>query len=157
MYIFLLRHGDALQQGYDYVNRPLSTHGEEQAGLAASFLEKMSISIDAIFNSFPLRAKQTANIVNHKLHIRNFNETEYLIPGTDHRQLFNELNKLSCNAVLLVGHEPYLSTLISLLISGLRKSQVILNKGSLAFIEGHIPIQLGSGLLRWLLSPECMK
>ena len=51
MQIFLLRHGDALQQGYDDVSRKLSTHGEEQSGLAASFFEKMSVSVDVIFSS----------------------------------------------------------------------------------------------------------
>ena len=156
MQIYLLRHGEALQRGFDDTSRPLSDRGEEEIRRAAKMLVEQKASINAILTSPLLRAQQTAAIMNQTLMSKELITTEYLVPVTDQRQIIDELNRRSLPAVLLVGHEPHLSGLVSLLISGSRASNIEMGKGSLALIESPIPIKPGSGTLRWLLSSECM-
>jgi len=157
MYLYFLRHGDALTQGYDDASRPLSPLGEEEVKLATLTLKKLGVSLDAVLSSSLLRAKQTAEIVLRELGIKKFIITEYLVPGTDSRQLISELNELGKNSTLLVGHEPYLSSFISLLIGGSQATQIAMKKAGIACVESPVPIKSGNSVLRWLLSPEQMK
>ncbi|MBI4547177.1 MAG: phosphohistidine phosphatase SixA [Ignavibacteriae bacterium] len=157
MHLYLVRHGDALTQGYDDPARPLSSLGEEQAKLAALTLKVFGVALDAILSSPLLRAKQTASIVKEELKVVDVIITEYLVPSADHRQIINQLNELGKNSVLLVGHEPHLSSFISMLITGTRTAELEMKKGGIAFIETLSPIQIGKCVLRWLLGPEQMK
>ena len=137
--------------------RPLSSLGKEQAKLAAHTLKMFGVVLNTIISSPLLRAKQTASIVKEELHVNEFMITEYLIPGADHRQIISQLNTLGKNSVLLVGHEPHLSRLISVLISGSQTSEVEMKKGGIALVESLSPIEPGKCVLHWLLGPQQMK
>jgi len=156
MQIYLLRHGNALEQDFDDISRPLSDRGKEEIKCAAKILVEQKARINSIFTSPLLRAQQTTAIVNQALMIKELVTTEYLVPGTDQRQIIDELNRKSLSGVLLVGHEPHLNSFISLLISGSRGVNITIGKGSLALIDSPAPIKPGSGILRWLISPEFM-
>ena len=133
MQIYLLRHGNA-------------------AGVPA----KQNVVIDAIFSSPHIRVQQTAAIMNQTFNVKEYIMTEYLIPGSEHSQLIDTLNGQSFHTILLVGHEPHLSSFISSLVSGARGSNIVMGKGSLACVESSDLVQAGSGLLRLLLPTECM-
>lgn len=157
MTLYLLRHGDAIEQGYDDASRPLSSLGEEQAGVVARMLTSSNITVDRILVSPLLRAKQTATIIREILDVKEFLVSEYLVPGTDHRQLFGQLNTLSDRSVLLVGHEPQLRGFISALMSDTGDSGIELRKGTLVCVDVVRPIQPGRGMLKWLLTTEQMR
>lgn len=154
MHLYLLRHGDAAETATDDASRSLTTLGKDQALIAARALKKFNVTPDELWCSPLLRAKQTAEVVRQELGIKELLVTEYLVPSSDSRQIIGKLNAISLQAVLLTGHEPHLSTLISLLISGSRNSRVIMKKGSLACLEVAKPIEPGICVLRWLMSPE---
>jgi phosphohistidine phosphatase len=157
MNLYLLRHGDAIQAGNDDASRTLSSTGQEEIRLVASTLKRLEVSLDLIISSPLQRAQQTANMVRHELDAPEIIISNYLIPTSDHRQIIRQLNVFSISDVLLVGHEPHLSTFISVLISGSKTSRIEMKKGTLACIEIPFPIKPGSGILKWLLSVQQMK
>lgn len=157
MPILLLRHGDAIEHGYIDAQRPLSLLGEEQAMLAGMALQQFEISVDMILSSPLERAKQTAMAVQRALQIPEVVTTEYLAPGGDQRKIVEFLNELSKVTVLLVGHEPLLSTIISSLTGASMSTRIIMSKGSLACLDTRSPIEPGSCTLRWLITTEQMK
>ncbi len=57
-------------------------------------------------------------------------------------------------AILIVGHEPALSMLISTIISGEGSSSVVLAKGGLAKIGNYSFTGRPSGDLKWLVTPK---
>jgi phosphohistidine phosphatase SixA len=157
MILYCLRHGDVLEQGYDDVSWPLSSLGEEQAAAAAKTLKASNINVDRILASPLMRAKQMAAIIQTMLEVKEFSLSEYLVPGTDHRQLFQYLNTLSDRSVLLVGHEPQLRGFISALVNKTRDCGIELRKGTLVCLDVARPIQPGGGMLKWLLTAEQMR
>jgi phosphohistidine phosphatase len=155
MHIFFLRHGDASSDSrYDDGERPLTDLGIRQATLVGSLLQRMNVVIDVALSSPLKRAQDTASIVLSNIHNRQIAVSELLMSGADPRQLFEHLNKLKVSLVFLVGHEPYLSETISLLISGNRKVEIEMRKCSLALVEISIPIHPGSGILKFLIPVE---
>jgi phosphohistidine phosphatase SixA len=53
--------------------------------------------------------------------------------------------------MLLVGHEPFLSDTISLLLGGDRKTDIEMKKCSLALVDILEPFRPGTGILKQLL------
>jgi phosphohistidine phosphatase len=157
MLLYILRHGDALEQGYEDAERPLSSAGKEQSAAVAAALKALDIIPDVILSSTLERAKQTAKIIEKELGVKRVSMTQYLIPGSDHMELVKQLNELSPEKVLLVGHEPHLSTLVSLLVNGKTYSHIEIKKGSLALVETPTPIEKGKGALKWLLPIDFLK
>lgn len=91
------------------------------------------------------------------LSVREFLVSEFLVPGSDQRQLFELLNSLKAESVLLVGHEPHLSATIALLIGGETSARLEMKKASCACLEIRRPIEKGRGMLKWLVTTEQMK
>lgn len=157
MTLYLLRHGDALETASTDAQRPLSPAGEEQARTVATYLRTSRRIPEAIRTSPLTRAVQMSVIIREELNVADWAPTEFLVPGTDHRQLVRELNGIGSSPVLLVGHEPHLQVLASLLIRGDRLGSYPFRKGSLACLETGSPVVAGAGRLEWLVAVEQMK
>lgn len=161
MNIFILRHGIAVEPGTPGIerdaDRPLIPKGERRLRAAAAAMMKMELSFDLILSSPILRAKQTAEIVAETLKLgKRLQFSDALAPGGNMKMLVKQLSdwKPVPENVLLVGHEPYLSRLISLLISGEDHTTVAMKKGGLCKLE---TVDLRPGLcarLAWLLTPS---
>lgn len=157
MVIYVLRHGDALPADFDDTGRELSPLGTEQALRAGRWLKHLRIT-PGVFLVSPLRrAQQTADGVGISLRIPERRTTQYLTPTTDPRNTIAELTSVQNSSVLLVGHEPHLSTLVSMLTAGSRKAGIQIKTGTMAAIEIDTPIELGSGKLLWLTTQEEMR
>ncbi|MBI3005187.1 MAG: phosphohistidine phosphatase SixA [Ignavibacteriales bacterium] len=158
MLIYLLRHGDAAQNpSLHDRERPLTELGQQQAETVADFLKRSHTSINAILCSPLQRAREMAAPVQRHLDIRNFRLSEYLIPGNDVRQLLAQINADSVESVLLVGHEPLLGELTSLLVTTANDLKVEFKKGTLALIEAGSPVREAQGVLKWLVTAEHME
>ncbi|MBA4311966.1 MAG: phosphohistidine phosphatase SixA [Chlorobiaceae bacterium] len=156
MKLILIRHGDA-EPGLDDSTRDLSDLGIEQSGWAAKILLGLQIVPEIIFCSPLCRAKQTAEEIRKVFPQPDLITSEHLTPLSDHRQILEILVKLRCNSVLLVGHEPYLSILISLLTTGTRHGRFIISKGGIAVIHLDGSVSAGNGALRLLLQSDEIK
>jgi phosphohistidine phosphatase len=160
MNLFILRHGLAVERrkpGQD-AERQLTAKGERKIREAIAAMEAMRISFDLIFTSPYLRAEQTARLVAKRTGLVNkLIVTETLKPGTDRHEFLRLLTKIDSENVLTIGHEPFLSRLVSSLISGSDRSLVLLKKGGLCKVS--VP-SLGQGkraTLEWLLTPRQLK
>src|SRR5215471_19183251 len=138
MNLYILRHGLAVDHGAPgYPNdadRPLTPKGKRKLQKIANAMEALKLSFDLILSSPYTRARQTAEIVAEVLRQRRKLEfSEDLVPDGNYKNLIEYLNRLKSRAedVVLVGHEPYLSGLISLLVSGDSDFSVVMKKGGL--------------------------
>jgi phosphohistidine phosphatase len=163
--IYFLRHGVAVEPGTaGYENdseRPLISKGERRLRSAAAAMEKLELSFDLILSSPFLRAKQTAEIVAGELKLKKRIEFfDELVPGGNSKALIHVLNELkpASENILLVGHEPYLSRLISLLVSGGADTAAIeMKKGGLCKLQIGELRHGQCARLAWLLTPLQME
>jgi phosphohistidine phosphatase len=161
MNIFILRHGvavDAAAIGFDRdSDRPLTPKGERKLWKTAQSLEELEVAFDWIISSPYLRARQTAEIVAEAQGARKKAElTEHLTPAGSVKKLIEHINKRQPppDNVLLVGHEPYLSDLISLLLSGNAHTGVVMKKGGLCKLCIDELEADRCATLEWLLTPK---
>jgi phosphohistidine phosphatase len=61
------------------------------------------------------------------------------------------------SSVLIVGHEPYLTDMISEMIFDGKAGTIVLKKAGLARIEANSSLSMLHGQLKWLLTPRHMK
>ena len=163
MDIFILRHGIAAELSVGTsardADRALTPKGKREMWQVARTMKLLDFSSDLILSSPYTRAFQTAEIVAKALGLKKKLElTDCLVPHGNARELISSLNKYkpAPQSVLLVGHEPYLSQLISLLISGGSTASVTLKKAALAKLSTD-SLKFGHcATLKWLLTPKQM-
>ena len=164
MNLYVLRHGVAVEPGTlghgNDSERPLIPKGERRLRSAAAAMKKMDLSFDLILSSPFLRAGQTAEIIAEKLKLKKrLQFSDALTPGGSMGDLVKQLNgwKPAPESVLLVGHEPYLSGLIALLVSGDERAAIEMKKGGLCKLETDSLRAGGCARLIWLLTPSQME
>jgi phosphohistidine phosphatase len=167
MNLFILRHAIALNAGEDGLpkdlpdaDRPLSKEGKEKLLRSCAALREMKLNFDAVLSSPLLRAKQTAQIVAKELKLKSKPvQTAQLAPDGSPKLLIEQLLETGVTAknILLVGHEPYLSQFISLLISGSTTAAIELKKGGLAKLEVRHLGYARCATLAWLLTPKQLR
>jgi phosphohistidine phosphatase len=133
--IYFLRHGIAVEaedwKGNDY-DRPLTDEGRERMAREAKAIRKLDLKLDAILTSPLDRAKETAAIVASELKMVS-KEDDRLGGDFDVSSLEEILQGCSdLKALMLVGHEPSMSSVIGRLIGVARMD---LKKGGLACVE----------------------
>jgi phosphohistidine phosphatase len=154
MMLFFLRHGDASSQENEH---PLTETGRRQADTAGLYMMHNGFLVNRIYTSPLLRARETGIIVRQHLSAPLPETTEYLANGTNPNQLFHFLNGLDVESVLLVGHEPFLSGTISMLIAGHSHAGIEIKKCTLGLVEIGLPIRTGSGLLKTIVDVMTMQ
>ncbi|MEZ4386347.1 MAG: histidine phosphatase family protein [Candidatus Krumholzibacteriia bacterium] len=155
--LYFLRHGRADRDqfaGPDDGLRPLVEAGRHRTRLVADLLLRLDSGIDAVVTSPLLRARQTAEIVAGRLGLTDtLIEDARLGPGFDLPTLAAVLAGLAGDPrrILMVGHEPSLSTVIGEIAGG----RVVLRKGALARVDLTVGRRL-RGELVWLLQPRVL-
>jgi phosphohistidine phosphatase len=167
MNLFILRHAIASNPGEDGLpadlpdaERPLSRDGKEKMVRAAEAMRELGLKFDAVLSSPLLRTRQTAQTVAKELKLKTKPVlTAHLAPDGSPKLLIEQLLETGVSAknILLVGHEPYLSQFISLLISGNTTSAIELKKGSLAKLEVRHLGYARCASLAWLLTPKQLR
>jgi phosphohistidine phosphatase len=122
----------------------------------AQWMKKKNLRFDCIATSPLARAYQTAGIVAKSLDLKDRLEVwDEIAPGGDPDTLCYHASQAGKDAsVILVGHEPDLSGLISRIITGGDTASLILTKGGLAKIRNFSFGDKPSGELQWLLTPK---
>ena len=155
MEILFLRHGIAeareTWEGDDRA-RPLTGRGRKAMERTAVRLAELGVAPELIVTSPLVRARQTAEIAAAALGMDDrVVEDERLAPGFDAGGLRDLLEDRPVTAaVMLVGHEPDFSEIISELIGG---GRVVCKKGGLARVE-VAELSFAGGELVWLLPPK---
>jgi phosphohistidine phosphatase len=163
MNLHLLRHGIAADLGTDGSKRDnersLTSEGREKLHRIAAAIQAMGLEFDLILSSPFLRARQTAEIVADALKARKrMCFEDELACGGNVRELAQRLARIRPvpENLLLVGHEPGLSELVSLLCSGDTQLAVGFKKGGLCRLELGTLRPGRCATLVWLLTPKQM-
>jgi phosphohistidine phosphatase len=160
MKLYLLRHAIAAERDPDkYPDdalRPLTAIGQEKMIKVADALDNMGLQVDLILSSPCLRARQTAEIARKHLHLKKDRLLliDALAPSGDPGQLIAEIQaKYMLDRLLLVGHEPDLSNLISLLLSGDTSLSITMKKGGICCLSVEQLVAGKCAGLDWLINP----
>lgn len=159
----LLRHAISEDRGFPGITddslRPLKERGAEKMRIEAQGIARLGINFDLIISSPYLRARQTAEIV-----------AEALCPATS-MELFPPLAAdVAANdavteirvrteglcSVLIVGHEPQLSQVGSILLAGDLRLDLRLKKGGMFKLTCE-NVSPGSATLDWWLMPKHLR
>ncbi len=150
MRLYLVRHGEALSADID-LQRPLSAAGQQQVTRLAEFLGQLSLQVSYVYHSGVLRAQQTAEILASKIAVKGAVEKILGLNPNDPVQPMAIEAETWHYDVMLVGHLPFLSELVSELLIG-RSYQQVMNfqPSSILCLER----QLGHWHINWALSPD---
>jgi phosphohistidine phosphatase len=136
------------------LERPLTHEGRRRAARAAQGLAKLIEKADVLASSPLRRALETARPIADELGGLEIVETEALSPGAKPAAFAEFLRGCGkVDTVVVVGHEPHLSELVSWLVTGLSTPWLELGKGGACRIELPARIAPGQGKLDWLLRP----
>jgi phosphohistidine phosphatase len=116
--IYLVRHGDAVPEedaGSDR-DRWLSPKGREAARVLGRLLREQSVAPDAILSSPLPRAVQTAEILAASLDFLAPIATRRCFEPSAHPRVASQELMTAGMAVIVVSHEPAISTLASFLL-----------------------------------------
>jgi phosphohistidine phosphatase len=157
MDLYILRHGlaeDRSHTGKDS-DRVLTPEGREKTRAAGKALRKLEITFDVVLSSPFARAWQTAEIITQECNCqKSLQQCAALSSGAPTDGVIQALQRVAKqSAVLVVGHEPDLSTLISVLLSGSPNLAITMKKGGMARLSCE-EIAPGRARLEWLLGPK---
>lgn len=162
MKIYLIRHSNAVDPGTpgyeDDSSRPLTENGRDKMSKIASALKGLSVNPDLIVSSPYVRARQTAEIVAKMLkYKKDLAFSEALVPMGKADQVIGEINeKYHVDELVLVGHEPSMSTLIGTLTAGNPDLAITLKKGGVCCLSADDLRTNRTAALEWLLTPKIM-
>ena len=152
MPLFLIRHAHAIAL-QDDAKRTLSDRGRAQVRLLAGFFRRNGLFAPAFVWHSPLvRARETAELFLIGLGSEiALVETSGLLPEDDPIAMANRLNAItSAVNIALVGHEPHLSALASLLVRGKHEPALFdFKKGSFLALERTEDSHKKTGAARW--------
>jgi len=155
MHLYILRHADADTEAPSDAERALSEKGEDQAARVARFCEKNGIKPAAILASPLRRAQQTGKLVAEKLGVELVT-APWLACGAKHATVLAELaGRRKLASVMLVGHEPDLSSLVTHLLGTDDNNVVLIRKASLTALE-LLAFRLGGGQLQFSIPAKLM-
>ena len=156
--LFIVRHGIAEEQDPirwpDDADRPLTMEGEVAFRKAARGLAQLTDPPSIVLASPYVRAWRTAEILSEEAGWPTPEPFKALEANRDAQGVLDELNDIQGGpSIALVGHEPILSELISLLVG---EANVELKKGAVARLDAHALTRAGA-TLRWLLPPKVLR
>jgi len=153
--LYLLRHahaGNPSEWTGDDARRPLSPKGRRQSERLGQFMAQRGLSPDSIVTSPKLRARQTAEIFADALGMA-VTVDDRLAGALDIDTVDAIAERAGGTSIVLVGHDPDFSEVAAELVGA---AYLPLKKGAFARIDAALPLQQGSGILRWLLTPELL-
>jgi len=159
--LLIVRHAiaeerdEAARQGLSDAERPLTKKGAKRMTQIAAALARQLPQAEQIITSPLLRARQTAELLAARYPGMAITIEDGLSPGGSLDQLVAQLQRQAGEGVnILVGHEPDLSALISLLLFGKEGVSIQMKKGGAALLDFPRHIGSGQGTLLWLQTPR---
>jgi phosphohistidine phosphatase len=149
MQLYFLRHGEADWPDWSKPDdeRPLTDFGKKEVRQVAKFLDRLKVKPDLIVTSPLPRASQTAEVAAEQLKTK-LRQDEALEPGFGISELRSVLTRHRSKVLMLVGHEPDFTSVISALTGASLK----LSKAGVALID--INPETEEGKLLWLFPPK---
>jgi phosphohistidine phosphatase len=153
MQLYLIRHAHAVDAEQDPA-RPLSSRGHEQVRALAAFLKRAKVfQPEEIWHSSLLRSRETAEGLVQRLQLgAPLTLMPDLEPEDDPRAVARRI-RATARPLAIVGHEPHLSALASLLVVGRAEpAHFAMKKCAALALEGAA----AHWIVRWHVSPELL-
>jgi phosphohistidine phosphatase len=149
MELYFLRHGEADWPNWNKADdeRPLTKRGKKEMRELAKFLSRLKVRPNMIVTSPLPRAAQTAEIAADYLKAK-LRKDELLAPGFGMTELRTALKRHHAKVLMLVGHEPDFTNVIS----GLTGGSLKLSKAGVALVD--VDPESEDGRLLWLFPPK---
>src|SRR5262245_11654098 len=149
MQLYFLRHGEADWPGWTKPDneRPLTDFGKKEVRQVGKFLNFLKVKPDLVVTSPLPRALQTAEIAAEQLKAK-LRQDERLEPGFGITELRTVLKQHHSKVLMLVGHEPDFSSVISAVTGASLK----LSKSGVALVD--FDPETEKGRLLWLFPPK---
>ena len=160
MELCLLRHAIAVDRGTpgfeDDDLRPLTPDGARRFKQAARGLASL-VTPQVILTSPLVRARQTAEILMDTYRLPNLHLSDALANG-DCAALLRDVAEVEAQSVIVVGHEPHISGLLSYLLAD-NESRIgaTFKKGAAALVTCVDEPEAGACRLEWLLQPAALR
>lgn len=148
MELILWRHAEA-ESGVPDLRRALTAKGHEQAWKTADWLNRHLPNSCRIFSSPATRTVQTAEALGRKFTVH----ADLGTSTTPEKILAAAGWPDNANPVLIVGHQPTLGMVASLLITGEAQEWTI-RKGNVWWISCKDKKELGSNYIRTVITPD---
>ncbi len=163
MELYLVRHAIAHdrdpEQWPDDSARPLTADGERRFTAAARGLGRLIPTVNVVLSSRFARAWRTAELLHEHAgwpEPRACAELESGQPAA--AALAPMVQHQLESAVAVVGHEPHLGELASLLLAGDPERLVLdLKKGGAVCLDLDTGVSPGTATLRWALTPKILR
>jgi phosphohistidine phosphatase len=135
----------------------LTTKGMKRMRRIANGIRRMRVGFDVILSSPYRRALETTFVIAREYGAGQVIQTNNALkPEVLPEEVIRTLQERysTCRRMLLVGHEPQLSALVSTLTSGSAGARPLLKKGGLCKLQAN-SLQVGKcATLLWLLTPR---
>ena len=153
MKLYLVQHGDAVGKDVD-PERPLSAQGTRDVAALAAFLQEASVTVERLWHSGKLRARQSAELLAGQTLPGGAPEPISGIAPNDSVTAFARDADVWEQDTLVVGHLPFLARLVALLVTGDPDREVVSYRpGSVVCLERNAT---DGWAVRWMLRPELL-
>ena len=153
MKLYLVQHGEACATDVD-PERPLTEQGKADVERLATFLKRAGVRVERVIHSGKLRARQTADGLASAIAPGVEAEERGMINPNDNPRAFDWQSESWNTNILVVGHLPFISRLVShLLIDDVDRFIVAYQPGSIVCLE-HAD---GQWQLDWMIRPELLR
>lgn len=161
MKLIIGRHGEAesiAMTGLDK-DRRLTEKGRLDIAKMGGYILQTPLKVTQIYYSPYARTNETATIFSETLHFSGDPiPASELLPGNEYSDLFPKLSKLSnSDTVLIVGHNPDVSYLVSKLIRDVSISRSFIFMPGTTIAINIAKENFQNGQLLWMISPEFLK
>lgn len=158
--LYLVRHAIAAERGSEWpddARRPLTERGLNRFLEAVKGLRRLDVTIDEIFTSPLVRAKQTAELLAEGVDGRPpVKVLDALSPGHTSSSVMTQLARVAKRRrIALVGHEPELGELAAHLIGAGRA--LPFKKGGVCRIDVESLTSRRAGALNWFVTPKVLR
>ena len=150
MKLYLVQHGQAVPKQED-PGRPLSEQGREEVQRVAACLGEAGVRVVRVWHSGKLRATETAGILAGEVCSGKQVEMIKGIQPNDPVDEFASDADVWGEDTLVVGHLPFMSRLVSLLVAGDSKHELVhYTPGSVVCLQRDYTDRW---VISWMLSP----
>jgi phosphohistidine phosphatase len=155
--LYIVRHGIAQEHGTPGVaddDRRLTKLGRRRVRRVARHLKRIHLSLDRIISSPLPRAAETAAILAEVLGHSGVEFAHVLRDDRDATNVASWLGEQPDDRLMIVGHEPILSELVALLVTGSTSPAIVrMRKASVAALSRRPDLD-PFDQLDWHLAPR---
>lgn len=152
MKIYCVRHGHAESMPNPAGERPLTEHGVQEITRIANHLANCGVHISHVMHSDKERTTQTATILAKSVAENTELESSPLLAPSESVESVLELIEDWHDDTMLVGHMPYISQLVSVLVTGSEAETLVrFTPGTVVCLERY---EGKRWIINWMLRPD---